>query len=533
MVGAVAVLVVVTAGTTALALTNQGGTSYRTALVQRGSVQQTLTTTGALSPIDSADVDFQVGGTVAKVRTAVGRRVVAGQTLARLDRTSLEATLNSERSALTNAQQRLSEDEASEDGTATSAAATTGGSATTTSASFDAARPTVVTPAHPGPSGSLTHDQVVVRADQRATDVALATAKTALSTETTACAAELSGTSSTAPTATSTLSCSEAARALLHNQTVVSNDENAEDHAEQALSRDLSAAEKAFAKQQKSSASSTTGHRQTTSRSTAASSAGSTFTTVTAADIATDQATIDQARAQVATARESLAQATLTAPISGRVTAVTINKGDTVSGASSASEPAVEIVGSRQDKATVYLSDTQVRTMKVGMSARVTPDGSSQPVIGRVVAIGVSGTESTSGSVTYPVTVDVAASSTPFVSGAEAAVSISLATAREVLAVPTSAVHYLGTTTYVEVLKSGKPVRQSVTVAAVGPALTQVVTGVTGGERVVLADLDAAVPSSSSTLTGPAGFGGFGAGGGFAGGRAGFGGGGQRTFVAP
>jgi RND family efflux transporter MFP subunit len=528
----VTALVIVAAAATTWAVTNQSGASYRTAVVQRGSVEQTLTTTGELSPIDSAIVDFQVAGTVARVRTAVGHRVVAGQTLARLDRAALQATLSSARSELTNARQRLSEDEASEDGTAPSTTTTTtaGGSATTAAASFDAARPTVVTAAHPHQPGSLTHDQDAVRAAQRATDAALATARTALSAETTACAAELSSTSSTSRTSSTPLSCSDAAHGLLHDQTVVNNDERAEDAAEQTLSRDLSAAEKAFAQQQKSGASTTATQRHTTSRST---SAGSTLTTVTAADIATDQATIDQARAQVATASESLGQATLTAPISGKVTAVTISKGDTVTGSSSATQPAVEIVGSRQDKATVFLSDTQVRTMTVGLAARVTPDGSSRPVTGRVVAIGVSGTESSSGSVSYPVTVDIAASATPLVSGADAAVSIRLATAGDVIAVPTSAVHYQGTATYVEVLRSGKPARQTVHVATVGPALTEVVSGLTVGQRVVLADLDAAVPSSSTMLTGRAGVGGFGAGGGFAGGRGGFGAGAGRTFVSP
>jgi RND family efflux transporter MFP subunit len=552
-VGTVAVLVLAAVGVTVWAVTARGGASYRTATVGRGTVAQTLTTTGVLSPTHSADIDFQVAGTVAKVHVAVGHRVVAGQTLARLDRSSLQASLAAARSTLTNAKQRLSEDESSQDGTTTSTASTSTGFATTTAASLDAARPTVVTSAHPHPSASpglpsgsssgsapttvttatLTRDQDAVRAAQRATDADLATAKTALSTEEHACAADQStspppsgaspSASAAAPSTSSStteLSCTDAAEGLLHDQTVVNTDETTEDNAELALSRDLSGAEKALERQQKAASSSSSSTHHTASGSTATHTS---VTTVSAADIATDQAGIDQAAAQVATAKDSLRQATLIAPISGTVTALTINKGDTVSGQSSATDPAIEIVGSRQDKATVYVSDNQVRTIKLGMRARVTPDGSSRPVTGRVVAIGLSGTESTTGSVTYPVTITITAGNRALVSGADAAVSITLATAKDVIAVPTSAVHYQGSATYVDVLSGSKPSRRTVKVAGVGPALTEVVSGLRVGERVVLADLNAAVPSSSTTLTGRGGVGrsGFG-GGGFGG--AGFGG---------
>jgi HlyD family secretion protein len=522
----------------AVAATSGGGTSYRTATVGRGSVAQVLTTTGELTPVRSSDVDFQVAGTVAKVRAKVGHRVVAGQTLARLTRTSLKAALGSARSQLTNDRERLSQDQTSETAVTAAAQTTTTASDSTAAVSYAAAqtsaRPTPTPTPRPsrsasGPTGpsrgpvttaTLIRDQAAVRKAQHATDVALATAKTALATETTACASEISGTAATA----GTISCTDAAKGLLHDQTVVNNDENAVDAAEQTLSSDLASAEKAFEKQRSSSSSSGSqskhGSQSTSTRTS--------FTTVTAADIANDQASIDQAAAQVATAKANLHQATLTAPISGTVTAVTIAKGDTVSGESSADSPAVEIVGSHQDKAVVFLSDTQVRTMKVGLAARVTPDGSSTAVAGRVVTIGIAGTESASGSIAYPVTIDVATAAQKLVAGADAAVAITLATANDVIAVPTSAVHYQGSTTYVDLLNAGKLDRHNVVVSAVGPALTEVVSGLTVGQRVILANLNAAVPSSSTTLTTRVGFGG----GGFTINRA-PGGGGARQLVAP
>jgi RND family efflux transporter MFP subunit len=534
--GVIAIVIVVAVIGVAIAITRKSGPSYRTAAVQRGSVAQTLTTTGTLSPVRDADVDFQVAGTVGKVRAVVGHKVVAGQVLARLRRSTLQAALGTARSELTNARERLSQDQSSEAEVAT-AASTVNATGATKAASI-----TITTAASPHPSGSpqphpqpsggpvttatLSHDQAAVRAAQHATDGALATAKTALATEASACASEESGTS---PTTTATLTCTQAAKGLLRDQTVVNDDETTVDNAELTLSGDLATATKAFEQREKTTSSGGT-HSHHTSGST---STRTSITTATAADIATDQSTIDQAAAQVATAKANLRQTTLTAPISGTVTAITIAKGDTVSGGSSSTTAAVEIVGSKQDKATVYVSDTQVRTMKVGLSARITPDGSSRPVTGRVVGIGITGSESDSGSIDYPVTIDVAKSSQRLVPGADAAISITLATAPNVIAVPTSAVHYQGSATYVEVLQAGKLVRKAVVVGAIGPSLTEITSGLAVGQRVVLANLNAAVPSSSTNLTRRAGFGGgFGGGTGFTITR-GPGGGSGRQFVSP
>jgi HlyD family secretion protein len=564
LVGAVAVVVVAAVGVTAWATTSGSGAAYRTAVVTRGAVQQTLTTTGALSPVRSADADFQVAGTVAKVRALVGRKVVAGQTLALLDRSTLKAALTAARSSLTDAQARLSDARSGQVSDTSSTSSSTTGSSTT--GEFDASRPTVVTATTPAPttsarasgsphpsgspqpthggsgsSGSggtsqLERDQAAVVAAQHATDTDLASAKTALATETKVCAAQLSSTSTTTASAGSAgLTCAQATTGLLHDQDLVNADENAVDAAEQTLSKDLSAALKSLAQSQKSGSGTTTGghHSTTTSRST---SSQATSTTASAADLATDQATIDQARASVATARSNLRQATLTAPIRGTVTAVTISKGDTVAAGTSTTDPAIEIVGSTQDAATVSLSDTQIRTIKLGMRAGVTPDGSSQPLVGRVVAIGATGTESTSGAVSYPVTIDIVAPARSLVAGADAAVSITLATASNVMTVPTSAVHYEGSATYVDLLTNGTMTRHNVKVTAVGPALTEVTSGLSTGQHVVLANLHAAVPSSSTTLTRTGGLGGGLGGGGFSGGG-GFGGGGGRFggggFTAP
>jgi multidrug efflux pump subunit AcrA (membrane-fusion protein) len=139
------------------------------------------------------------------------------------------------------------------------------------------------------------------------------------------------------------------------------------------------------------------------------------------------------------------------------------------------------------------------------MAATATPDGSSTSLPGTVISIGATTSDST-----YPVAIELDRTSSRLVNGADAAVTLSMSTAHNVTTVPTSAVHRSGTQTYVELLNGSREIRRTVVVGAVGAAVTQIRSGLSQGQRVVLAALDAAVPSSSNTLTRRVGGGGFG-----------------------
>ena len=88
-----------------------------------------------------------------------------------------------------------------------------------------------------------------------------------------------------------------------------------------------------------------------------------------------------------------------------------------------------------------------------------------------------------------------------------------------VIAVPTSAVQTLGTRSFVEMLSNGTLTRKMIKVGMVGDTYTQVLSGLTPGQSVVLADYAEPVPSSNTDTFGGFGGGGFG-GGGFGGGGA-------------
>src|SRR6202035_4584319 len=75
-------------------------TQYRTAAATLGTIEQTLTLTGNLSPISQSDVNFQVSGTVTAVDVSAGQTVIAGQVLATVDGATLQASLVQAQAAL-------------------------------------------------------------------------------------------------------------------------------------------------------------------------------------------------------------------------------------------------------------------------------------------------------------------------------------------------------------------------------------------------------------------------------------------------
>lgn len=495
-IAAVVIVIVLGGGGTAYGLTRGSGHSYRTAVARTGTVTQTIAATGTVSPVSASDARFQVAGAVSKVLVKTGQHVHAGDVIARLNRSALRDQLQSAQSSLAAARSRLSADESGQSSTPSSRQPT-----------LQAGHPVVApspTP-DPGKGGDLAQHQADVRAAQQATDTDLATAQQALAAAQASCAgadpsppatptSDSTASPSPAPTATATdgASCTTASAALLSAQQQVDRDETRLADAEAALGRDLAAMAE--------SASSGANRSSQMSAKDAASGADSSATVAaSAAQIALDQAAIDQARAQVAVAKANLAQATLRSTIDGRVAAVTLAHDDRVS--ASSSDGVVKIVGSRQEQATIALSATQIRRISVGQRAQVVPDGSTRPMSGQVVAVDSAGSTASDGTTSYAVTVALP-SRARVVSGAAAAVTVVVSTVDNVLTVPTSALHHLGSRAYVDVLADGKLARRTVTVGAVGAALTEVDSGLTAGQEVVLADLDQAVPSSSSNLTG-------------------------------
>jgi hypothetical protein len=176
----------------------------------------------------------------------------------------------------------------------------------------------------------------------------------------------------------------------------------------------------------------------------------------------------------------------------------------------------------------VSLSESDIGSVKIGQAATVTVNAASgQQFAAHVTAIGVLPSSSGSGSaVSYPVTLLLDQSSSSLKAGMSATADIVTAETSGIT-VPTQAL----TGTTVTVVQNGKQTARTVTTGLTGDSTTQIVSGLSAGDQVVVRSA-VVTPSATSAAGGQQarglGGGGFG-GGGFGGGArpgGGFGGGG-------
>jgi HlyD family secretion protein len=498
---AAAVAVMLVAGAvTAYASTRSDAPTYRTAIVSTQTVEQVLQSTGTIEPGSASTVSFPVSGTVASVRVVVGDRVRAGQVLASLDTTALRSAVATARAGVADAALTLHQAETGQ--SSSSGTGSGGGSSSTGSGSS-------------GSGSSNGQTAAVARSQQRLlgavhqVDQALAVARADLAT-----AAALCGSASASPSPTATASptaaqpappattppttCAEAQQLVLTDETRILQLQQGVSAQEASLDRLLSTASK------QSSATARTG------------TGSGTTTVVSAAQLAAAQADLDAAEAELAVALQNLAQAVIVSPFDGVVAAVGLTVGSTATAGSAGS--AVEVIDPGTHTVSLSVDVAKIPLVKVGQKATVVPDGTGRPLPATVSYVAAA--PSTSGGSSYLVRLTFGAATTGLRDGIQAAVTLIVAQVTGALSVPTSAVQHLGRLTYVTLLDAGTQKRQVVTVGAVGSLYTQVTQGLTAGQQVVLADVGAAIPTSTTNnrfarFAGAVGLGGLGGSGGF------------------
>ena len=555
-VGVVVVLLV--AALVAWDLTRGPSATYRTSVVGTGTVTATLDSVGTITPVDQADLAFNVSGTVSAVDVTVGQTVTAGETLASLDMADLNATVLSAQASLASAQASLASAEASQ-----AAASTTSSKSVTT---------TTATPSS-GSGGSATGgqgitqlqstlvgDQSQLDADSTKAGVALQQATALCGNAGTSTPSTTSGSGITSGSGTtsgsgggagSVSSCSEALGQASAAQAAVAADVKQVGADERALAAALQGSTGTGAVSADSTAkagtaattSSVPGAAATpattataatpaapatpaagTGGSTSQGSSGQSTKKATPQQVAVDQASVDTAQAALADAQQALDGANLVSTITGTVGSVSMAVGDSVTAGSGSSSAQIVVIGTGSSyslKTDVAVTD--IGRVVIGQQALVTPDSTSSAVQGQVSAIGVVPT-SGSTTTTYPVTISLDSPDLGQFSGVEGDVRIVTRRAVNVTTVPSSAVRTVGSVHLVTVVKDGTPIPTRVTLGTVGDVLTQVTSGVSRGQSVSLATLDQPLPSTTSTATrsGLGGLGGGGFGGGLGGG--GFGG---------
>jgi multidrug efflux pump subunit AcrA (membrane-fusion protein) len=295
-------------------------------------------------------------------------------------------------------------------------------------------------------------------------------------------------------------------------QQQVSRDQQKVQSAETALAQILSSQAAASSKSTPSTSSNANGSGTSkgVSSSTGSSSTPTTAATDSAAQLASDQATIDSDQANLVSAQQSFDNGTLKAPMAGTVAAVNLSVGESVSAGSSSDVITITDPGSYET--TSSLTSSQVGEIATGDKVQVTVDGQSGVFDGTVTQVGP--VDPSSSGYTYPLVVALAAGSfspSTTVAGSTAQSAVDIDQASHSVVVPTSAVH---TTTagraYVITLQSGHEVNTNVKMGVVGDIYTQITSGLSAGTQVVLADKSEAVPSSSSNSTSTSRFGGAG-----------------------
>jgi multidrug efflux pump subunit AcrA (membrane-fusion protein) len=448
------------------------GVRYRTSAATLGSVTQTVSLSGNLTPVGETDISFATSGRVTSVAVSAGQQVSAGQLLATLDTAAMDNTLAVARANLSSAQARLSLDRAGP----------TAQSLASAQAQVDSA------------AAGLRNDETAYDDTVSVDTASVAQAQDAYNACTVAAAS--SGT------------------------TQWDDWQTAKARAQQA--NDQASGQVAMARVQLQSA----------QAALQALEEGSTPQQIQMdeSQVQIDELAVSSAQSTLdaATLRAPVAGVVASVNVAAGDTEGGTGAGSSSSSTSSGSgsgsggAAAVSIITPGAFQVTGSISDALVDEVTDGQKAQVTVAGSSQAQPGTVTAVAPEATIS-SGVATFAVTVTLDAPDPSLRDGMSASVNVIVNQVVGVLTVPTSAVHTTAAGSTVTVLVDGRARQAAVQVGASDALRTQIVSGLAAGEQVVIATVSASVPTNA----GAGGlFGGFG-------GRGGGGRGGGGQVVAP
>jgi multidrug efflux pump subunit AcrA (membrane-fusion protein) len=258
--------------------------------------------------------------------------------------------------------------------------------------------------------------------------------------------------------------------------------------------------------------------------------------------IASTQAQLADVQGKLTDARTALTAASMTSPITGTVAQVNIAIGDKVgnassgassssgaggsssaaSGASASSTAQIVVISTTSWVVQASVGSEDLPRLKKGLQAEITPTGSTTKIFGTVKSVGIVASSSSSGSATFPVTILVTGSPKGLYAGGAADVAIIVKQLDNVLTVPTNALHTESGQTVVHQIRNGAQVSTPVKVGTTYGALTQILSGLRAGDKVVgtafrFGGGSGGTRSRQGSGTGGGGAGGGGFGGGFGG----------------
>jgi len=236
---------------------------------------------------------------------------------------------------------------------------------------------------------------------------------------------------------------------------------------------------------------------------------------------------VTSASTALSQAEDNADKRTVRAPVGGVITVLNAQNGQSLTGSSSSSaasaasasgtsNSAVEISDLSTLRARVAINEVDLVNVKVGMTAAVTFDSLPDLVAsGTISAIAPTGSSSSGGAVTYNVDITLDAPDARLRPTMSCTAEITTATRPGALSVPSSAVRTNASTKKKYVLvgdtSSGAITTVDVTTGVVVGTKTEILTGLTAGQTVLIGGAGSSTSTGSGTQGGPSGMGGMGA----------------------
>jgi len=488
-----------------------GAPPLTVATAKPGTVKEKVAEPATVDDVSQADVNSDISGDVASLDVQPGDEVYADETLAATDPSSDDATLYEESLALNQDETQLASDESGQSLQSAEAELVTTQQEVSTDQTEATQEEASLTTLQSQDQAALQQDEVAVSKaeDTSAADTgALTTIQTTASKDqvTLETAEEqFADAGCPKPPSGSTADCTKLASAVTQAQSVVTSDEN-------TLSSDQSAVENDQQSVQDDQSTLLTAGLNDQSSLTQASAKYTTAEqalSVADASLANAQAAVSQSQrevdvvtqvdaqrvteveAQIQSQKDSLKDDRLTAPISGTVKSVQIKPGMEVSSAPSELTPATKppsaaiVIDSHGSLvAETNVDGASAASIHVGDPVQLALS-QHMSVQGTVSSIGIISTDPT-GAETAPVTIMISGEPPGVYPGLSAEANITLVQKTHVLSVPSDAVHTSGTQTFVDELVNGRTVRHDVRLGAVGTEVTQIMSGLSDGAKVVV-----------------------------------------------
>ncbi len=226
------------------------------------------------------------------------------------------------------------------------------------------------------------------------------------------------------------------------------------------------------------------------------------------ADYKNQASVISQAQTQLNSASLALLQVspTVTSPISGTVTGLSLQVGSVLGSASDSSgnqtaQKIASIQTTAQPTITVNLTQVDIPKIKVGNKATLTFDAfSDKTFTGEVVSIDTIGSVS-SGVTTYPAVIKLDTSSADIFSNMTATANIITDSKSDVLIVPSSALVSSNGETFARVLKNNQETQVAVTTGLASSTQVEITSGLSEGDMVITGTTSSAAATTSTTST--------------------------------